>query len=130
MWSLLALLVALLLVGVVIAQPEGWRMKDRFFGFRYELHGNGPLQGQDILLKIQREADAYSCFGWTQISPAGTVVGEARCSKARGPLLMENLRSLPEITRADMLVRHFVVALKLLFAYSLLCLDYNNFVLS
>jgi hypothetical protein len=78
-------------------------MKDRFYGFRYELHTRSSADDQ-LLLKVQQEADSFSCFGWTQLSPSGTVVGEARCSKARGPVLVDRLKALAEVTRVDVLV--------------------------
>jgi hypothetical protein len=40
----------------------------------------------------QDKADALACFGWVQNSEAGTVVGEARCSKKRGPLFKVGTR--------------------------------------
>ncbi|RYG70099.1 hypothetical protein EON64_01045 [archaeon] len=75
-----------LLVALVAGQPEGWKMTDRFYGFRFELSGNSMLDN-DVLEAIQMEADNYACFGWVQLSEKGTVVGEARCSKARGKVL-------------------------------------------
>lgn len=80
-------------------------MVDRFHGFRYELSGRN-LDTASILETILNEADNYACFGWAQVSPAGTIVGEARCGKARGKVFQEKLKTIhPQITKADILVR-------------------------
>jgi len=85
------------------AQSEGWKMTDRFYGFRYELFGNN--WDPNLLDKILSEADNYFCFGRTQLSPANTVVGEARCSKARGPIFQEKLKQISNnIQRSEILV--------------------------
>eukprot|EP01031_Cornospumella_fuschlensis_P036925 gene36925-44797_t len=68
-------------------------MTDRFYGFRFELFGNGKLDNE-VLESIQMEADNYACFGWTQLSEKGTVVGEARCSKARGKVLEDKIAKI------------------------------------
>lgn len=66
------------------AQPDGWKMTDRFYGFRYELKGQVLDRGFEEA--VVREADETGCFGWIQRTKYGTLVGEARCSKHRGPL--------------------------------------------
>lgn len=81
------------LVVLVVGQPEGWKMTDRFYGFRFELFGNSKLDS-DVLDAIQMEADNYACFGWAQLSEKGTVVGEARCSKARGKVLEDKIAKI------------------------------------
>lgn len=82
-------------------------MIDRFYGFRYELSGIG-LDVPSILESILNEADNFACFGWAQVSPAGTIVGEARCSKARGKVFQEKLQHIsPQFTKTDFLVRFF-----------------------
>lgn len=108
--------VLILIINNVSGQPDGWKMTDRFYGFRYEIHINHQNQlsspnvvasGQlgELLTKIQREADDYACFGWTQESPSKTIVGEVRCTKARGPIFQEKLRTLSDkITKTDFLV--------------------------
>merc|ERR1719198_2577832 len=65
--------------------PPGWRMVDRFDGFRYALHG--AVQGVGMRAAVQAAADELACFGWVQNAPSGLVVGEARCAKSRGPVL-------------------------------------------
>lgn len=78
-------------------------MVDRFYGFRFELTGSNL--DSEILELIQAEADNYACFGWTQLTKKGTVVGEARCSKARGKVLEEKLSKISsKVQKADVLV--------------------------
>lgn len=95
---------------VVRGQPDGWRMVDRFYGFRYELSGRN-LDTASIIESILNEADNYACFGWVQVSPAGSIVGEARCAKARGKILQEKLKNIsPQISKTDFLVCIFVIS--------------------
>lgn len=87
--------VLLFLLGVTLcafsatAQPDGWKMTDRFYGFRYEIV-DGAVSGAGVLDAIQKEANLMGCFGWAQLaagSPDGggaNVVGEARCAKGKG----------------------------------------------
>jgi len=70
------------------AGPPGWRMVDRFYGFRYELNG-GEVDEETIRAKAQ----TLGCFGWVQISPRDTLVGEVRCNSKRGPEMEAFLRS-------------------------------------
>jgi hypothetical protein len=92
------------LLFAVRGQPDGWRMVDRFYGFRYELSGRN-LDTASIIESILNEADNYACFGWVQVSPAGSIVGEARCAKARGKILQEKLKNIsPQISKTDFLV--------------------------
>lgn len=103
--GLLLLIACCLLVS---SQPEGWRMVDRFYGFRYELSGRN-LDAASILESILNEADNYACFGWAQISPAGSIVGEARCAKARGKIFQEKLKNIsPQISKTEFLVRYLL----------------------
>lgn len=63
--------------------PHGWRLTDRFIGFRYEISVNS---GNSIQTKnsIRERADELFCFGWAQDSPRETIVGEIRCKKDAG----------------------------------------------
>ncbi|KAL3772152.1 hypothetical protein ACHAWO_004169 [Cyclotella atomus] len=63
--------------------PDGWRMKDRFMGFRYEIFSRNS---NDTATKasIRHKADELFCFGWVQDSPRQSVVGEVRCSRDNG----------------------------------------------
>jgi hypothetical protein len=102
--SLLSILVLCICFVQVLGQPDGWKMTDRFYGFRYEITPN--LYDSLILQKVLSIADDYSCFGWVQESPAKTIVGEARCSKARGPIFREKLEKIePNLQKFDILVR-------------------------
>lgn len=58
---------------------KGWRMVDRFGGFRFECAGD--YDRSDLLDRIHSKADELAAFGWAQISPFGNVVGEFRGSK-------------------------------------------------
>ena len=82
--------------------PPGWRMVDRFYGFRFEIHGN--VQGVWFRKSTQEKADELACFGWVQNTAANTVVGEARCGKRAGPQLQQWLEHGPSsasVSRAD-----------------------------
>eukprot|EP00904_Undaria_pinnatifida_P002716 jgi/Undpi1/12445/HiC_scaffold_5.g02116.m1 len=73
--------------------PEGWRMEDRYHGFRYKASvGEGCQQYEKA---AQAAADELACFGWVQRPGAGTMVGEGRCSKATGKHMLERLRMGP-----------------------------------
>ena len=92
-WS--AVVVALLSAAAAAAEDEdpmkGWRMVDRFDGFRYEVPNTG-LTVDSIVAK----ADDLACFGWVQVSTGrepATLVGEGRCNKRAGPLFREWLTS-------------------------------------
>ncbi|CAN0134700.1 unnamed protein product [Scytosiphon promiscuus] len=70
--------------------PKGWRMQDRFHGFRYEAVVDDGCQfyaqaAQDV-------ADELACFGWAQRTSANKFAGEARCPKATGAEMQERLR--------------------------------------
>lgn len=92
---MMRLLILSTLLLCVFSQPEGWRMIDRFYGFRYELKGSQIL---DVGFEqaVLKEADEIGCFGWIQKNQYGNLVGEARCSKHRGPLFQAFLAKGPE----------------------------------
>ena len=69
------------------AAPPGWRMTDRFHGFRFEIHGT--VQGVWFRKSTQEKADELACFGWVQNTRTNTVVGEARCGKRAGKIFQE-----------------------------------------
>jgi acylphosphatase len=85
--------VSLFLFGLVHGQPEGWRMVDRFYGFRYEITGN--ILDKGFEQAARHEADLLGCFGWIQKSSRHTLVGEARCNKIQGPKFQEWLSHGP-----------------------------------
>ena len=80
-WCLLCLLVAR---GALAQAAAGWRMIDRFYGFRYELSAAASARLPEACAAIQAQADQEGCFGWVQKTSGGTFVGEARCAKDRG----------------------------------------------
>ena len=68
---------------------SGWRMVDRFYGFRFEVEG-------DVRGGISScGKGGGSLFGWIQNTARGTVVGEARCSKKGGPDMEARIRKGP-----------------------------------
>lgn len=81
--------------------PPGWRMVDRFDGFRFEVHGR--VQGVWFRRSTQRQADELACFGWVQNTARGTVVGEARCGKLAGKKMREWLKHGPELAEVERL---------------------------
>jgi hypothetical protein len=71
----LALVVA---AGLVRAQT-GWRMRDRFTGFRFECGGAESADARrERVQGFVDLADDLSGFGWVQESPRGSLVGEFR----------------------------------------------------
>jgi hypothetical protein len=84
------------------AQPDGWKMTDRFYGFRYELFGKFE---PDVLETIQSKASALGCFGWAQKGKESNVVGEGRCAKGKGKVFQDWLETLPNVSRFEKLVR-------------------------
>lgn len=76
---------------------SGWRMKDRFDGFRFEVHGPNVVDASVRFVEAaQALADELFCFGWAQpVARAGTIVGEARCNTNAGPRFREWLRGGP-----------------------------------
>lgn len=72
-----------------LAQPDGWKMTDRFYGFRYQIVGS-----TDTVTQVVESADWLGCFGWIQSVNDGVFVGEARCSKVNGQHFEEAVRSL------------------------------------
>ena len=104
---ILALCVFFFILFQSSAQPDGWKMTDRFYGFRYELQGEN-IDKQQVLESIQNEADNFACFGWAQETHHGSIAGEARCSKARGKVFQEKLQMISEqISKVDILVIKF-----------------------
>ena len=70
---------------IVVAQQDGWKMVDRFYGFRYEI-SEKPESAADALIEaLVAKAGSLKCFGWAQRVPAKeSVVGEVRCMKKAG----------------------------------------------
>lgn len=88
-------LIIFFILNKIYCQPEGWRMVDRFYGFRYEIIGQNILEiGFEEAVK--EEADKLGCFGWIQKSEKKTLVGEVRCNKIQGPKLQEWISHGPQ----------------------------------
>lgn len=60
----LSLILIISIIPITIAQPEGWKMIDRFYGFRYQILSTED--SQDFIKAIQQYAEALACFGWVQ----------------------------------------------------------------
>ncbi|KAL3776454.1 hypothetical protein HJC23_008439 [Cyclotella cryptica] len=73
--------------------PDGWKMTDRFVGFRYEVLPS-PLITNDIKITIRDKADELFCFGWAQDSPRQSIIGESRCTKSAGDDMKSFISSL------------------------------------
>lgn len=80
-------------VKFLTAQGIGWRMIDRFYGFRFEI--NGTLE-EDFDENVRNYAEKKACFGWIQKTPENKRVGEVRCNKDVGPQFQTWLKSQPE----------------------------------
>ena len=77
-------------------------MTDRFYGFRYEIFGTD--MGQTVLDGVQTKANSMGCFGWVQMGKNLNIVGEARCSKAKGKIFQDWLEHMPGVSRFERLV--------------------------
>ena len=97
----LILILLLIQLILILCQADGWRMVDRFYGFRYEIVGN--VLGIGLEKIIQAKADELACFGWVQKSKYKTaaLVGEVRCPKARGPIFADWLNHPNDIQLDD-----------------------------
>lgn len=73
--------------------PPGWRMVDRFAGFRYEVSGH--VIGVGFRRALAATAEELGCFGWAQNTAQGKVVGEVRCAKVMAPQMKEWIRTGP-----------------------------------
>ena len=107
LFPLLFMIILLYLPWRIICQASGWKMQDRFIGFRYAIYyssnnekGQTPRYAMEL---IQKVADRYFCFGWSQYATISKeVVGEVRCEKQMGLLM----KSWMQKTYADRLEVH------------------------
>jgi hypothetical protein len=72
---------------LILGQPDGWKMTDRFYGFRYEL--TSTSFNENFEQYLQSHADDVGCFGWIQKTKDNKRVGEVRCSKDEGPKFVD-----------------------------------------
>jgi hypothetical protein len=84
---------------------DGWKMIDRFYGFRYEMHGDGSYN-KSTMEGIQQYAHSLGCFGWVQLSKSLSIVGEGRCSKGKGKVFQEWLEKSTGGRKFESLVGH------------------------
>jgi len=91
---------------------EGWKLTDRFHGFRYEI--SFPTSGHTgFEEQLRRYADDLKCFGWVQTLPQGqqsessalTLVGEARCTKEHGHTFQQWLETQGDASGAKLNLR-------------------------
>lgn len=115
---------SMLFISNLYAQSVGWRITDRFYGFRYELHQCDDLNFEKYLQDL---ADEMGCFGWVQrlslhrnsaSSTTSKLVGEARCSKIQGPLFENRIKhdcyksndsTAPTSSQSNVLVHKYVM---------------------
>ncbi|GMH85867.1 hypothetical protein TrVE_jg3970 [Triparma verrucosa] len=76
----------LTVLGGVEGQADGWKMTDRFHGFRYSI----PTSSATLHSTLLALAQSSSCFGWSQTSSSSTV-GEYRCPKSVGLTVQKTL---------------------------------------
>lgn len=101
MFKLVILYMLCSLSGFVQSQADGWKMTDRFYGFRYELKGSFPNTTENSIVE---QADSLGCFGWVQRTKTNHLVGEVRCAKLRGPNFQSWLEELPNVVEKEFLV--------------------------
>ena len=54
-------------LAAIAAQQDGWKMTDRFYGFRYGVSEKGDPAAADALIEaLVAKANSYKCFGWAQ----------------------------------------------------------------
>ena len=89
--------ILLIFATIVVTQEDGWKMVDRFFGFRYEI-SEKPEPAADALIEaLVAKANSLKCFGWTQrIITKESVVGEVRCMKKAGSKMKTWLENYDE----------------------------------
>ena len=89
------------------AQPAGWRMIDRFYGFRYEVSLSSDAS--NFVDQVVSEADKLGCFGWIQKTMSGNYVGEGRCNKVKGPMFQDWLSNGEIVKNVQIKVCCFVL---------------------
>jgi hypothetical protein len=96
MWAAVVAGLALATCCAAKPVPDGWRMQDRFRGFRFEC--SGEFDRNEWAVSIRDFADELSGFGWVQLSPAGSLVGEFRGTKQTGQWMRQFLEEGPGVT--------------------------------
>lgn len=104
MLNYLLIITTFLLPIALSDNSDGWKMTDRFYGFRYVIYGE-QITNQQVLETVQNHAHSLGCFGWVQLGKAvSNIVGEARCAKSKGKIFYEWLETLPGSTQFESLV--------------------------
>jgi len=106
---------------------EGWKLTDRFHGFRYEISfpatGTGHAGFEE---QLRRYADDLKCFGWVQTLPQNArtasstsiFVGEARCMKENGKTFQQWLETEGDASGAKLDLRVYAdTKIRLHFTY-------------
>jgi hypothetical protein len=107
--QLCALVVLLLCLSLTQADEEvfeGWRFKDRFAGFRFEVEGE--LDVKNAIKAIVDQADELAGFGWVQLwKRTRHIVGEFRGTPVTAGLMEEFLQQeLPTASSSATLLRY------------------------
>jgi len=84
-------IICILLLACLSKAQEGWKLIDRFHGFRYEVSFPASSKA-GFEEQVRKYADDLKCFGWVQTltqptnqkTASLTLVGEARCMKENG----------------------------------------------
>ncbi len=67
--SIVVLSAVLLLLVAPLTAQDGWKMTDRFFGFRYSMSANptgAEAATEAASTALVKLADEFGCFGWVQ----------------------------------------------------------------
>jgi hypothetical protein len=93
-----------IILTLVCGQQDGWKMTDRFYGFRYEIFGKPAGASADAMIEAltARAADS-KCFGWAQkVAVKESVVGEVRCMKKAGSKFKDWLETYDDSSKQIM----------------------------
>lgn len=78
-------------------------MTDRFAGFRFECRGSA-FDREAFAVRVRDAADEYAGFGWVQVSPSNSIVGEFRGNRQTAVLMKAFLERGPEDKQEDFAV--------------------------
>lgn len=87
------------LVGAQAQDVSGWRMSDRFTGFRFEVRG--VVQGVGFRRHVQNVAEQVGGFGWVQNKGPNSVVGEYRGNIVGAETLKQAIRDGPAVAQVE-----------------------------
>jgi hypothetical protein len=99
-YTTVLLLLQACLCSITLAQQDGWKMTDRFYGFRYEVEVQTGAEADVLVAAMTARATENKCFGWAQkITTKDSVVGEVRCMKKAGMIFKEWLEAYDASTK-------------------------------